>query len=73
MNLGGSAEQDNHVKSNSIPVCHVKSTVLSKSCREHKSIRAQQRKLATAGDCIPNQSFLSKENTKWRKEGKDNN
>lgn len=73
MNLGGSAEQNKYVKSDSIPVRHVKSTVLSKSYGEHKSIGAQQSKLVTAAGCVLNQSFLSRKDARQRKEGKDNN
>lgn len=73
MNLGGSAEQNKYVESGGIPVCHVKSMVLSKSYGDHKSIGAQQSKLATAAGSIANWSFLSSEDVRWRKEGKDNN
>ena len=73
MNLGGSAEQKKYVESDNIPVCHVKSTVLSKSYGERKSIGAQQSKLATAAGCIPSRSFPSRKDARWRKEGKDNN
>lgn len=67
MNLGGSAEQSKYVKSDSIPVSHVKSTVLRKSYGEHKSIAAQESKLAIGVSCIPNQSFLSRKTEKRKK------